>query len=398
MQRGWVLAKRQRLTSQKKEAAPDRAVSLFLDSGVFSAWNRGESLDIKKYIEFVKETEHLLTCYANMDVIPGKFGEKRTMDQVEASAQGSYKNQQIMKDAGLTPIPIFHQGESFTWLDKMLNEGEPYIGISTAKDVPNREQRRWLDHVWSVITDKNGVPYVKTHGFGITNISLLLRYPWYTCDSTTWSLAAGFGLVYIPGIRSGKPDYSQLPVRIIMSGRQQSAWSSAKRQYEALSDIERAHVDHYLNYVGVSIPEARYLSSARRAACLKYFMDFAKSYRLKPFKFRHGVTTDFRPNVPAPPLRESMSVIFATMLTNGQFSQIMTDAGARTRLLSYWEFVKRKDGVEALERYVTHGIYNLEYKQRPPPRDWGDTHTSHRRIQLVKRLEMLNAIGTQEAD
>jgi hypothetical protein len=50
-----------------------------------------------------------------------------------------------MKDAGLKPLPVFHHGEHFSWLERMLADGESYIGISTAKNLPDLVQRRWLD-------------------------------------------------------------------------------------------------------------------------------------------------------------------------------------------------------------------------------------------------------------
>jgi hypothetical protein len=396
------LVRRELLTpAQQKSVAKDIArgihksnqriaqypVKLFLDSGVFGAWNRGQTLDIQAYCDFIKRNEPWLSCYAGMDVIPGKFGQARTMKQVEESAAQSATNQTFMRKQGLSPIPIFHQGESFQWLEKMLADDEPYIGISTAKDLTQREHAMWLDHVFSLITDQAGNPFVRTHGFGITTIPLLLRYPWYTCDSTTWSLAAGFGLIYVPGLRGGKPDYTQVPMRIIMSGRTQIAWSSARRQYENLGPFEKLHVDSYLEYLGLSIEQVRYQSSARRAACLRYFIDFHEHFKVQPFKHRQGAQhgkfiTGARK---APPLWDHMSIVFATMMANGQFSQIMNAAKARNRLVSYYELLGKPD--EPLRHYVEHGITDLNYQRRKPAPIWNDTYTSTRRMSLLKRIK-----------
>ena len=362
-----------------------------MDSGVFSAWNRGETLDLDEYCAFIKRNEHLLSCYATMDIIPGTFGRKRTSDEVEKSAQGSYKNQQRMKEKGLKPIPIFHQGEAFKWLEKYVVDGEPYVGISTAKDLRNSEQRKWLDEVFTAITDKTGRPYIHTHGFGITNIPLLLRYPWYTGDSTTWSLAAGFGLIYVPQMRANEPDFSQLPVRVIMSGRTQSSWSSRARQFEAMSPDDQAWVLRWLTWCGVGLEEAVYVSPKRRLACLKYFVGFSRSYRLGPFGHRQTPgwfeSSDFLIEKPEKPLPRwnTMRVIFATMLYNGQFSRLMEQAEARDRLVSYWEIKGKNE--DALEKYVTTGIVDAAYKPRKLKPTYDDNYSSTRKMQLLTRIK-----------
>ena len=71
-------------------------VDLFLDSGAFSAWNKGTSIDIKKYIKFIKKNEDLFTVYANLDVI-GIGGNQPNL----LTATKTLENQRIMEKAGL---------------------------------------------------------------------------------------------------------------------------------------------------------------------------------------------------------------------------------------------------------------------------------------------------------
>jgi hypothetical protein len=386
---------------KRETITKERAVDLFLDSGVFSAWNRKTSLDIKEYCNFIKRNESHLQCYATMDVIPGAFGQKRTQSDVDLSAKGSYDNQQVMKGRGLKPIPIFHQGEHERWLERYIKDGETYIGISTAKDLRNTEQKNWLDWVFSMITDAKGRPHVRTHGFGVTNISLLHRYPWYTADSTTWSLAAGFGLIYVPRINDNTPDYQSIPMRIITSGRTQKAWSSAKRQYEALNREDLAWVERWMKHAGVTHEEVRHKSSMRRLACLKYFNEFGLHHEIKPF-IEHRVKRtgllepllDLHIETKAPPLWPRMRVMMATMMHNGQFSQILNKAGARNRLVSYWEIMNRDE--ELLHKFVADGITDINYTPRPARDDWeNETYLSHRSMMLLKRIK---TYGSQETD
>src|SRR5215510_8863381 len=111
-------------------------INLFLDSGAYSAWTKGQTIDVREYIKFIQAAAPWLSFYVNLDVIPGRADRVRTVADVEASAAQSYRNLQIMKDAGLRPIPVFHHGEHFRWLEKMLADGED-IGVSTAKNLPD---------------------------------------------------------------------------------------------------------------------------------------------------------------------------------------------------------------------------------------------------------------------
>lgn len=144
-------------------------LSIALDSGAFSSWRKGTILPLKDYIEYVKLNKDEVAMYVNMDCIPGENGLMDGSPQaVEKSAAKSYENLQIMKDAGLRPVPVFHQGEGFHWLDKMLEDGETLIGISPYMKSHQSEIIRWMDRVYSRICDKDGKPLIKTHGFGVT--------------------------------------------------------------------------------------------------------------------------------------------------------------------------------------------------------------------------------------
>lgn len=383
--------KRERLDPVKPLPRGKRPVELFMDSGVFPAWGRGEKIDTKAYCDFIKRNADYIDCYASVDFIPGTFGKPVTKEEVEFSAKYSYDNHQKMKGWGFKPIPIFHQGEAFKWLEQYLKDGEPYIGIATRKDLAGNVQREWLDHCFTMLTNKDGVPFVKTHGFGITTISQLTRYPWWSSDSTTWALAAGFGLIYVPALNAkGQLDFTLQPVRIIMSGRVQKAWSSARRQYEGLNPAEKEWVHMWLDHLGTSVHDARYDPISRRSACLKYFLAFARNHPIKPLaeNVRHG--DGFFPGYvhkgKAKLDWDRMVIYNSTHMANGQFSRIMTEANCTHRLISYWECMDKPD--ETLHRYVVQGTTDLNYRPRPPVHDWDDDRwTSQRRFKLLERIK-----------
>ena len=271
---------------RKAPAKTERLVDLMLDSGAFSVQFTGEKLDIQKYIEFVKEHKEHLWIYVNLDVVPGKPNQKNTQEDVEQSAADSYQNLQIMKKAGLAPLPVFHMGERWYWLEKLLGDGEPYIGLSTNKNLFPKAHRAWLDQAWTIITKKDGTPLVKTHGFGITTHYLLVRYPWTTCDSTTWSLSAGYGKIFVPAYEGGKPNYFKPPITVIVSGVPQKSASRSSMQYESFGPVLRKHVLEFLDEMKMSIADVRNDDGARRRAIVHYYKMFEKHVVVTKFEHR----------------------------------------------------------------------------------------------------------------
>ena len=49
------------------------SVELILDSGAFSAWRLGDTIDLRAYIEYVKRYGHLFKAYVCLDTIPGSY-------------------------------------------------------------------------------------------------------------------------------------------------------------------------------------------------------------------------------------------------------------------------------------------------------------------------------------
>src|SRR5262249_19588375 len=137
---------------------PKPHVQVMLDSGAFSSWTKQEPIAIGASIAFVREVEPYLWQHVGLDVIPGARGRPRTFADVEAAAAASHRNFKTMQAAGLRPLPTFHQGEDIKWLERMLADGQNYIGVSSAKNYPRAIQQAWLDIVFTVLTDCQGRP------------------------------------------------------------------------------------------------------------------------------------------------------------------------------------------------------------------------------------------------
>jgi hypothetical protein len=177
-----------------------------VDSGAFTVWNKGGEIDVDEY---GKKLVELLACFdvaANLDVIPGKQGmAARDITQAmtdDAASRGweNYKTLQVaMTFAGINPfriMPIYHQGESLDWLKKMVQQGCTYIGISPSNDYPTSQRQHWLDDVFDYLATLPTLP--KTHGYAVTSPVLMEQYPWFSVDSASWVLQAGYGAISTP--------------------------------------------------------------------------------------------------------------------------------------------------------------------------------------------------------
>ncbi|MDD5146820.1 MAG: hypothetical protein PHN39_03750 [Candidatus Pacebacteria bacterium] len=150
--------------------------NLFLDSGAYSVFTGVAQVDLKEMIEDYKKLDFIsLKC--GLDVI--------------GNAEETKQNCLKMREAGLDVVPTFHYGESFEYL-KFYCDNFNYVALGGVAQLRSQSSLliRWLDNCYSIIRDY--VPKIKVHGFAITSYKLLLRYPFYSVDSTTWQSAARF--------------------------------------------------------------------------------------------------------------------------------------------------------------------------------------------------------------
>lgn len=142
-----------------------KKISLFLDSGAFSAWSKNVNISIDEYIEFIKNNIDYIDVYSVLDDI--------------IDAEKTWQNQIYMEEQGLSPLPCFHYGEDLNYLKKYISNYD-YISLGGMVPIASKNLRVWLDNIFiNYICDKNGMPKVKIHGFGMTSLDLMIRYPWY---------------------------------------------------------------------------------------------------------------------------------------------------------------------------------------------------------------------------
>lgn len=163
---------------------------IFLDSGAFSAYNLGAEIDIAGYCSYIKRNE---------DIIKKEDGVlmASVLDGI-GDALLTYRNQKIMEWYGVTPLPCFHTNEDDRYLEYYV-ANYPYITLGGMVGASPKQLMIWLDRIWDrYLVDGSGRAKIKVHGFGITSIPIMKRYPWHSCDSSSWIQSTSFGTIISP--------------------------------------------------------------------------------------------------------------------------------------------------------------------------------------------------------
>jgi hypothetical protein len=141
----------------------DRCYRAILDSGAFTELSTpGFHVDVREYARFAYEHRRLFDTTVNLDDIRGNI-------------RRSERNLRILRDHGVDALPVFHQGEPWRVLDRMIAK-HGYIGVGFQR--PIRGARDFLVEFFERAGD------VRVHGFGMTRWAR--EFPFHSADSTTW--------------------------------------------------------------------------------------------------------------------------------------------------------------------------------------------------------------------
>lgn len=242
-------------------------VKVFLDSGAFSAFSMGVNVDLGKYCDYI---------HKNLDIIEHIDGQPlaSVLDAI-GDADGTWRNQMAMEARGVRPLPCYHYGEPIEVLQYYI-ANYSYITIGGMVPISTPQLKLWLDRLWAdYLTDDKGHPVVKVHGFGLTSLPLMMRYPWYSVDSSTWVQWAANGMVLVPG-QVGQVDVSNKSSRKKIRGQ----------HMDSVSPLETAAIEASIRATGVDPDRLRDLYYSRWA-----FNAFAFPYyaREKQFEGDHFI-------------------------------------------------------------------------------------------------------------
>lgn len=216
-----------------------RGKTIFLDSGAYSAWTKGVTIDIEEYARFQKEHADIIHMASVLDSI--------------GDPDQTWLNQKRLEALGCEVLPCYHYGEPLE-VGHYYAENYPYITLGGMVGRGNGPLETWLDEVFTeVICDSDGYAKCKVHGFGLTSVPLMTRYPWYSVDSTSWVMTASYGSLVFPELKRPVSISTKSPSRkdlgqhfSTMTKREQDYIRELSARYEL--DLDAAALDFAPRY------------------------------------------------------------------------------------------------------------------------------------------------------
>lgn len=211
---------------------------IFIDSGAFSAYTQGAAIDIDAYIDYLIENKGNFEVACSLDVIN--------------DPEASWKNWQHMRTRGVEATPVFHTGADLSLLDRYASESD-YICLG--KLVPYAKTPEitmpWIEQAFAIVAGR-----AKIHGLGVTNWSLLSRFPWDSVDSSAWGAGFRFGSIQVftgngfSNVKLGEPKHwSRVAKHVSRYGydwRRFATRKSERREHAGLAAISFKSAERYL--------------------------------------------------------------------------------------------------------------------------------------------------------
>ena len=217
---------------------------------------------LERYITFLHQYKDRIDIYVTLDVI--------------GNAEKTWEVQKYIESCGLNPLPVFHHGEDFKWLKKYLDNYD-YIGIGgLAARLTKYSFKLWGDKVFGILTDDKGKPLVKVHGFAMTSVELVKRYPWASIDSTSWLMYARHAQIATPyGI-------------VIVSSRKDEKGHSIHKNSPQYIDNQppeiKRKIEEYLESKGYTLEGVSNIYNHRDEINVLFFKDLETNHIVTPFK------------------------------------------------------------------------------------------------------------------
>lgn len=150
-------------------------LKLILDSGAFTAWQKGIVIDVVEFADFVIEHADVIDTFFSLDVVG---------DPIASAANFEY-----LRSRGLNPIPVFHAGSDLAILDQMIEDGESLIGIGGSVKMAADDRAAAIQAIF----DRH--PLGNFHFLGGGSADLLTGFAWISADATTWLKARKYGVI-----------------------------------------------------------------------------------------------------------------------------------------------------------------------------------------------------------
>lgn len=196
-----------------------RPTHTMLDSGAYTAWNSGKTIDLEALTEETKNP----------------YWKESVCLDVIGNAEESLKNALEMKRLGSPADPVFHIGDPWEILQEYC-KNFPKVGLSCRFGESIKTSDLWIGQCFA-----RAWPH-KFHSFGWIQEASLSKVPFHSADSSSWASGPGaYGMWRDFGhmrIRGEVDLTSQIDSALRMERRLQTLWKKELAQFEVPSKIE----------------------------------------------------------------------------------------------------------------------------------------------------------------
>lgn len=155
-------------------------LSMIGDSGAFSARSQGAVIDPDLFYAWADQNRHLLAWVAALDVIGD---EAQTWENWRTAPEH------------LRLVPTVHYGCDARAIDRYAERGCDLIGLGGmvpfASAGGNQRLLRWTLDVFRYA--RKQWPDVRFHGWGVSNLQLLMDLPWWSVDASSFGSGYRYG-------------------------------------------------------------------------------------------------------------------------------------------------------------------------------------------------------------
>lgn len=210
----WALCRRHVLKLGKQEAkigkhGRELEMPEVQGQGDFTYYDLTKGSPFRKYCDsyaaFVRKFQDRISLFANVDAI--------------GSPELTWEIQRFFEEEhGLRLVPVVHFGADLKWVDKYVEHGYDIVGLGGfAKKIGRQDAIAWTDQVFLRLCPASNQfrPIIRVHGFAVTAWEYLVRWPFWSVDSTSWIKYSAYGWICLPRWTEGKGFRYDLPPLVV---------------------------------------------------------------------------------------------------------------------------------------------------------------------------------------
>jgi len=147
-----------------------------------------------------------------------------------------------------------------------------YFGLGGVVFKSRKAISQFFDKIYVLLTDAEGWPRNRIHGFGISDLKILSKYPMYSSDSTSWVKTSGLGHILTP------------KGNVCVTDKELSVKSGMHKL--RLENQPKGFQDYCLKYFksrGFDLETLRTNLTSRRKINVLFFCDWIENFEPRPF-------------------------------------------------------------------------------------------------------------------